>query len=176
MNAGDWIALGSLVVSIFALSATVVIWYRQQADERDRRAIVGEQTRMNEALRALRGSKEDIAAQAMHYADHPLPDDPTQRLEVIRSLILAAIFESSGRARALVFTALRSRWGEDDVLILDEISHVQESLLLFKRFGLEDKDFDVSRGTSRLEALVQVLSAGQGAPRVAGPMPSDGVN
>jgi hypothetical protein len=58
-------------------------------------------------VKALQGEKESIAYVAFQLARGAITVDPVFRDELLASLCLAGVFESSDRCRALVYEAIR---------------------------------------------------------------------
>jgi hypothetical protein len=80
----------------------------------------------NELLRALQGDKESVAYVAYRLGRGKVPRSKRRRIEILTSLVLAAIFTNSDRTRALVHTAareLQSRFPDEVLKIIEEIEN-----------------------------------------------------
>src|SRR5687768_8987396 len=91
METSDYIAAAAALLSLAALLFT---WYAHR------------NTQHTELLKALQGERESIAFAAYSIGRGRAPRSRKRRQDLIRSLCLAALFESSDRSRALIYEAL----------------------------------------------------------------------
>ena len=137
-DTSDYIAAVAAVISLVALLFTSYA-YR-----------VAQHTEM---LKALQGERESIAFAAYSIGRGRAPRSKKRRQDLIRSLCLAALFESSDRSRALIYEALVKLAEKHD----DEIRPIVDDLeRLLNRIGTE-AELDVRRGEDRLAQLRKAL-------------------
>jgi hypothetical protein len=134
----DYIAAVAAVISLVALFLT---WFAYRAAQHA------------ETLKALQGERESIAFAAYSIGRGRVPRSKNQRQDLIRSLCLAAMFESSDRSRALIYEALIKLTTQH----ADEIWPIVDDLdRLLARIGTV-AELDVKRGTGRLTQLRRAL-------------------
>lgn len=134
----DYIAA---IAAIISLAALLFTWFAYRAAQH------------SETLKALQGERESIAFAAYTIGRGRVPKSQSQRQDLIRSLCLAAMFESSDRSRALIYEALIKLSAQR----ADEIWPIVDDLeRLLARIGTA-ADLDVKRGTARLLQLRRAL-------------------
>ena len=91
MDTSDWIAASAAIIALIAFLFGLFGYI---------------EGRRQQSLLALQGTKEAVAATASRISAGKLPYFATHRHELFESLCLAAVFERSGRSRALIYAAL----------------------------------------------------------------------
>src|SRR6266852_8678784 len=96
-----YIAVTSLAFAI--LSFVISFWISQRTKE-----IAKEEATKAALVQSLQEEKESIGITGLRFLREGLPkDNGSYREEIIESLVLAAIFSGSDRARAVVYSVLR---------------------------------------------------------------------
>jgi hypothetical protein len=131
----------AVIAAIISLAALLFTWYAHRTAQ------------YAEVLKALQGEREAIAFAAYTIGRGRVPRSKRRREDLIRSLCLAALFESSDRSRALIYEALITLAKGYS----DEVWPIVEDLdRLIARMG-NDAELDVNRGKARLDQLKRAL-------------------
>ena len=146
MDTSDWIALGALTVALFSALFSFIQWRR---------------TSQEALVKALQGDKAAIAFAADWVANNGLPRKRAYRSQLLNALCLAAVFESSDRARAWVYGALRRYRDEYHWELEEKLNAIEET------FGGSEDILDLKRGVNRLTQLREAL-------KMETPQPSGG--
>jgi hypothetical protein len=88
-----------IVISSVALTVSLISFFVTFREKR--------RAKQDALVKALQGEKESLAYVAFQLARGAITVDPVFRDELLASLCLAAMFESSDRCRALVYEAIR---------------------------------------------------------------------
>jgi len=139
----DWQAIAGVAGAVIAVGALVFSYLQwRDAHESDR-------------LRLLLGEKETVAYEASRIA----AGQAKVSRDVLDALMLAALFESSDRARIQVYRALDILTDDDRKVVLEVRSKYVRAALTYEP-GLDLKNFCERLG--QLDAAVTWISAGDG--------------
>lgn len=124
-----------------------------------------------ESIKELLGEKEHVAYAALKLLRDGLPTDNKDRQLVLLALMQAAVFESSDRARALIYRVVdqnRAKYGREIEGALDTIRSTFDEM---ESYGFGKDQLDLSRGRRRLETITRVVEnnkvpAGETAPNI----------
>jgi hypothetical protein len=137
------VAVSAVVLSIVSL------FIAQLADKRAKKA---------EAVRNLLGERESVAFGALKLMRDGLPPNPRDRKLVIAALMQACLFESSDRARALLYRVIETnRAGHEDEF-REAFETVQNTFEAMSRYGFSKEELDLERGKRRMEVVRKVLT------------------
>ena len=134
----------SFAVSIFLERRTKATEQRLKQEELRLHAVARGEASKAALLQSLQGEKESVGFTALHIARNGLPDDQSDREQVILALVQAAVFAGSDRARAMIYAVLgenskqHGREIHQTVLYLDQIFKRMESL------GLDQRELDLA--------------------------------
>ena len=104
-------------------------------------------------IRALQGNKETVGYIAFKLSEGEFPRRAKRRKEILMSLCLAAIYESSGRSRTLLYRALKKsmeRYSSEVAAIIADIE---------KHFEVYVEVSKLEKATKRLQQLKIALLA-----------------
>jgi hypothetical protein len=123
--------------------------------ERDERVADGRRREQEALLGALRGEKESVGFMAFEIARKPslVTDDNRERL--FAALCTAWVFESSSRARAFIFRALKHFHGGEHGLVIDNM--IKEIKSDFSAYDATLKEKELGDRIERLDALSKAL-------------------
>ncbi len=165
MNMSDYIAAGALVFSVVSFVVTLSLdrrtkrtELRLKEEELKLHQIAREQAEKAAVLQALQGEKESVGFTAMHFARVGLPAAPDERSQIVTSLVQAAVFSGSDRARAMIYHVLRTAGPDQRREIIDAVRGVDRLFAEAEHWGLDPKELDLQRGLRRIAALKKVLS------------------
>ena len=122
----DWESAAAFIAAIAFIHS---LWQAHRADRARERA---------DRMRFLLGEKETVAFEAGRIADKPGRAVPR---EMIQALVLAALFESSDRARLQVYRALGSLGGDQKKLVIGALEADLEAAAKYRR-GLDLDSFN----------------------------------
>ncbi|HTW72023.1 MAG TPA: hypothetical protein VMB34_30455 [Acetobacteraceae bacterium] len=128
------------------------------AEWRNRRA------RKAERIKNLLGDRSTIAYAALRILDEGLPEKKSERAPVIEAIIHACIFESSDRARALLYQVIdrnRQYRNEFDAAL----QRVEDTFRNMSAFGFEPELLDLARGRKRISAVSTAIKGPAAANR-----------
>ncbi len=147
----DYIAVTSLAFAI--LSFVISFWISQRTKE-----IAKEEATKAALVQSLQEEKESIGITGLRFLREGLPkDNGSYREEIIESLVLAAIFSGSDRARAVVYSVLRDNCQKYGPEIAKAITPWDDMFKQFEPFQLDKKELDLERGNRRLKVLKDIL-------------------
>jgi len=129
------------IAAVISLAALLFTWYAYRSAQH------------TEMLKALQGERASIAFAAYSIGRGRAPRSKSRRQDLIRSLCLAALFESSDRSRALIYEALvklAEHHGDEIWPIVDDLER------LIGKIGVA-AELDLRRGTERLAQLRRAL-------------------
>jgi len=164
MSPSDYIAVSAFAFSIVSSLVTVSLdrrWRRteQRLKEEELRLhqIAREQAHKAAVLQSLQGEKESVGFTAMHFARIGLPALQDERAQIITSLVQAAVFSGSDRARAMIYHVLRSVAVDQRPDVVDAVRNLDSLFSEAGNWGLDPKELDLERGRRRITALKKVL-------------------
>jgi hypothetical protein len=164
MNASNYIAAAALAFSVVSFVITVLLDRRtKQAEQRMEveklklHQIAREQAAQAAILQALQGEKESVGFTAMHFARVGLPDAQQERAQIITSLVQAAVFSGSDRARAMIYHVLRTAGADQRREVADAVRNLDRLFAEAGHWGLDPSELDLERGRRRIKALKKVL-------------------
>jgi hypothetical protein len=164
MTSSDYIALGALAFSVVSFVITVSLDRRTKRTEQRIKAeeirlseIAREQARKTAVLQSLQGEKETVGFTAMHFARAGLPASGDERAEIITSLVQAAVFSGSDRARAMIYHVLRSVRSHESSEVIDAVHNLDRLFAEAAHWGLDPEELDLARGRRRVTALKKAL-------------------
>jgi len=106
----------------------------------------------------LQGEKESIGFTALHFLSEGLPqDDEPYRVQILESLVQAAIFSGSDRARAMVYSVLLDNYRAYRSEIDKVIASLENLFKQFEQLQLNKEELDLERGNRRLRVLKEVF-------------------
>jgi hypothetical protein len=166
----DWLQL--LIVPV--VIAFGGLWFtgtqhkaEQDAESRQRQAEQDAESRQRQAerdaesrqllIQALQGEKESIGFTAMSLSMEGLPQDGPYRGQILVSLVQAAIFSGSDRARAMVYSVLWDSYPKYGPEIDKVISSLDKMFKQIGEFPLEKKELDLGTFELRLGTLRKIL-------------------
>jgi hypothetical protein len=164
MNTSDWIAAIALAFAVISFGITVMLDRRtKRAEQRMEEEklklhqIAREQAAKAAILQALQGEKESVGFTAMHFARVGLPDAEHERAQIITSLVQAAVFSGSDRARAMIYHVLRTAGADQRREVSNAVRNLDRLFVEAADWGLDPKELDLERGIRRIAALKKVL-------------------
>jgi hypothetical protein len=138
-----------LIVSIVAaLVAAASFIISRRADARSKKA---------EAIKSMLGEKESVAFAALKLLRDGLPANLADRKLLISALMQACVFESSSRARALLYRVIennRAAYGNEFEEELKTIKEIFDSMDSYK---FPKEEFDLGHGRKRISAVERVI-------------------
>jgi hypothetical protein len=165
MNTSDYIATAALAFSILSFVVTVSLdrrtkrtELRLKEEEIKLHRIAREQAEKAAVLQALQGEKESVGFTAMHFARVGLPAAQPERAQIVTSLVQAAVFSGSDRARAMIYHVLRSAGAGQQNEVADAVQEMDRLFAEAGCWGLDPRELDVERGLRRIAALKKVLA------------------
>lgn len=136
-------AVAAVVIS------TISFAIARLADKRSKKA---------ELIKNLLGEKENVGFGALKLLRDGLAKNKKQRDLVISALLQACLFESSDRARALLYRVIeqnRNKYpGEFEAGLLT----IREHLDSMGRYNFPPEELDLSRGRRRLSTVERVIN------------------
>lgn len=148
-------AVNSFVITTWLNRRTKRIEQRLKEEELKLYQIAREEAAKAEILKALQGEKESVGFTAMHFARVGLPADQHERDQVITSLVQAAVFSGSDRARAMIYHVLRTK--ADNQEVAAAVQNMDRLFGTAEAWGLDPEELDLERGLRRIEALKKAL-------------------
>lgn len=121
-------------------------------------SLANRRARKAEDIQALLGEKETVAFAGLKLLESGLPTDGEQRRILIRAVIQACVFESSDRARALLYRVIecnRDAHRPEFEAALDEIVQTFASM---NAYGFNSEELDLRRGERRVSAVQRVIA------------------
>lgn len=156
-----WDVLQLLIVP-FILAIGGFWLNRIQKDRED--IATGERTRTEREaesrqllIQALLGEKESIGFTTLILSTEGLPQDVPYRGQILTSLVQAAFFSGSDRARGMVYSVLFNNYPTYKFEIDKIISSLDKMFDQMKGFPLNQEELDRKSFELRLEALKKVL-------------------
>ncbi|MFC8350046.1 hypothetical protein [Streptomyces sp. NPDC057280] len=141
--------LAKALVGALALVISIVsLVLARLADIRSRKA---------EVIRNLLGEKETVAFGALKLLRDGLPPKRSDRDLVIDAVMQACVFESSDRARALLYRAIELNREQHEPEFLDAFHRVEKSFKAMDVYGFSVAELDLKNGHTRLGAVGKVL-------------------
>jgi hypothetical protein len=128
----------------------------QVAESRQRQAERDAESRQL-LIQALLGEKESIGFTTLILSKEGLPQDVSYRGQILTSLVQAAFFSGSDRARGMVYSVLFNNYPKYKLEIDKIISSLDKMFKQMKGFPLNEKELDRASFELRLEALRKVL-------------------
>jgi len=147
----EYIAVVSLTFAI--LSFAISLWMTQRTEK-----IAKEETAKASLIQALQAEKESIGYTVQSLKERGLAQHkPSDRKQILESLVLAAIFTGSDRARVMVFSVLLENCAKYRTEIEEIVTPLEKMFEQFKSFNFNEKELDLKSGNLRLGALRRVL-------------------
>ena len=157
MKLTDYVSIASFAFAIISFAISLMVTLRAKKNERKLMKIAKEEAAKAALIQALQGEKESIGFTALRLSKEGLPQDEPYRSQILLSLVQAAIFSSSDRARAMIYSVLRDNYRDYEREISDTITSVENMFKQFELFHLNKDELDLERGNRRLRALKTVL-------------------
>jgi hypothetical protein len=133
----------ALIISILSLVVA------QIADRRSRKA---------EDIRDLLGQKESVAFGALKLMRDGLPKKQRDRDLIIAAIMQACVFESSDRARALLYRVIQNGRPKYQSEFAGALLTVVTTFDAMDRYGFPKEQLDLARGRRRIETVQKVLN------------------
>ncbi len=136
-----------------ALIALAALFFARRADARSIRA---------EAINQLLGENETVGFAAIKLLTNGLPRAKHERSLVLLAALQACIFESSDRARALLYRVIEDNMHKHGSEIRYALGVVQETYSRMDKHRFKKEQLDLTSGRNRLEALEKLIGPPQG--------------
>lgn len=141
---------GKLIVAVITVLVSAASFYiARRADVRSKKA---------ENIQYLLGEKTTVAFAALKILDDGLPTDLGERKLVITALMQACVFQSSDRARALLYQVIeknREKYHSEFVMALESIEKVFKGM---KVYNFLEEELNLERGERRIAAVAKVVN------------------
>jgi hypothetical protein len=162
MNVTDYvpyIQFASFLFAIVSFGISLVVAWRTKTNERRLKEIIVKEAAKAALVQSLQEEKESIGFTALGLLKKKLPqDDESYREQIIESLVQAAIFSGSDRARAIVYSVLLDNCRKYGPEIAKAVAPWENMFKQFEPFQLDKKELDLERGNRRLRALKKILA------------------
>jgi len=140
--------IASLIVAIAAvIVAALSFILAQMAAIRSRKA---------ETVQNLLGEKETVAFGALKLMRDGLPSKDSDRRLIIDAVIQACVFESSDRARALLYRLIEMN-PRQHIEFTRSLRSVQETFQSMEKYSFTNEQLNLDRGKRRMETIRKVL-------------------
>lgn len=140
--------LATSVVSVLLAVAAFVI--ARRADARAKKA---------EAIKELLREKESVAFATLKLLRDGLPSDAADRQLVVAGLMQASVFESSDRARALIYRVIELNRVKFRDELRSALQVIRDTFASMDRYQFIKDELDLERGKRRISAVQKVVDA-----------------
>ncbi len=138
-----------LTISIAAVLISIIsLIIAQLSDARAKKA---------EAITHLLGEKETVAFAALKLIRDGLPRDSKERSLVLAALLEACVFESSDRARALLYRVIELNRVKYRVEFSTAMKSIEETFASMESYGFQKEELDLEHGSRRLSSVKKVI-------------------
>jgi hypothetical protein len=145
----DWDLVRTAISAGAFVLAGASFWMAQTASSRSRKS---------EDVKALLGDRESVAFASLKLLREGVPNSRSDRETVIHAVVQACVFESSNRARALLYRVIAENCTRYPTSIDDAVRSVERTFSDVALYELGKDHIDVRHGLARLDAVKKVIS------------------